>query len=71
MSDKNPSPIERIKKESHSLRGTIADGLKDEITGAISEDDQAVINFMACTNRTTVISGRSALFRNWSGCTRS
>jgi len=45
MSDKNPSPIERIKKESHSLRGTIADGLKDEITGAISEDDQAVIKF--------------------------
>ena len=45
MPDKNPSPIERIKKESHSLRGTIADGLKDEITGAISEDDQAVIKF--------------------------
>src|SRR5882762_3544919 len=45
MSDKNPSPIERIKKESHSLRGTIADGLKDEITGSISEDDQAVIKF--------------------------
>jgi len=45
MSDKNPSPIERIKKESHSLRGTIADGLRDEITGAISEDDQAVIKF--------------------------
>jgi sulfite reductase (NADPH) hemoprotein beta-component len=45
MSDKNPSPIERIKKESHSLRGTIANGLNDEITGAISEDDQAVIKF--------------------------
>src|SRR5258707_5891407 len=45
MSDKNPSPIERIKKESHSLRGTIADDLRDEITGAISEDDQAVIKF--------------------------
>src|SRR5258707_11135897 len=45
MSDKNPSPIERIKKESHGLRGTIVDGLNDEITGAISEDDQAVIKF--------------------------
>jgi len=45
MSDKNPSPIERIKKESRGLRGTIVGGLKDEITGAISEDDQALIKF--------------------------
>src|SRR2546421_12160842 len=43
--EKNLSPIERIKKESHGLRGTIVDGLRDEITGAISEDDQAVIKF--------------------------
>src|ERR1700688_4251957 len=39
------SPIEKIKRESDHLRGTIVDGLQDEITGAISEDDQAVIKF--------------------------
>src|ERR1700704_4146327 len=44
MSD-NLSPIEKIKQESDGLRGTIAKGLQDEITGAISEDDQAVIKF--------------------------
>lgn len=45
MSEKNLSPVERIKKESHGLRGTIVKGLADEITGAISDDDQAVIKF--------------------------
>lgn len=45
MSENNLSPVEKIKKESHGLRGTIAEGLKDEITGAIHEDDQAVIKF--------------------------
>ncbi len=39
------SPIEKIKKESDSLRGTIVESLQNEITGAISEDDQAVIKF--------------------------
>ncbi len=45
MTGTNPSPIEKIKKESVGLRGTIVQGLADEITGAISEDDQAVIKF--------------------------
>src|SRR6478736_1962195 len=45
MSAINLSPVEKIKKESHGLRGTIMAGLADEITGAISEDDQAVIKF--------------------------
>ena len=45
MSAQNLSPVEKIKKESHALRGTIVKGLADEITGAISEDDQAVIKF--------------------------
>ena len=39
------SPIEKIKKESDVLRGTIVESLLDEITGAIAEDDQAVIKF--------------------------
>src|SRR5450432_180971 len=43
--EKNLSPIEKIKKESQGLRGSIVAGLADEITGAISEDDQAVIKF--------------------------
>lgn len=39
------SAIEKIKVESDSLRGTIPQSLQDEITGAIREDDQAVIKF--------------------------
>ncbi len=46
MSEKvNHSPIEKIKKESKGLRGELQESLKDEITGAIREDDQAVIKF--------------------------
>jgi sulfite reductase (NADPH) hemoprotein beta-component len=40
-----PSPVEKIKKESDGLRGTIAEGLKNELTGAISDDDQNVVKF--------------------------
>lgn len=39
------SPIEKIKKESHGLRGTLKEGLLDEHTGAIREPDQALIKF--------------------------
>jgi len=45
MSEKNLSPIEKIKIESDGLRGTIVQSLHNEITGAISEDDQALIKF--------------------------
>ncbi len=46
MSEKNNlSPIEKIKTESKGLRGTIKESLQDEITGAIREDDQALIKF--------------------------
>ena len=41
----NLSPVEKIKQESEGLRGTIEQSLQQEITGAISEDDQAVIKF--------------------------
>src|ERR1019366_9146844 len=41
----NLSPIEKIKRESDNLRGTIIESLQDEITGAIREDDQSVIKF--------------------------
>jgi sulfite reductase (NADPH) hemoprotein beta-component len=41
----NLSPVERIKEKSDGLRGTIEEGLKDEITGAISEDDQTLLKF--------------------------
>ena len=43
MSEK--SGIERIKEASEHLRGTLKESLQDEITGAIREDDQAVIKF--------------------------
>ena len=46
MSDKNKlSSIERIKTASDSLRGSIVESLQDEITGAIREDDKALIKF--------------------------
>ena len=42
---KKLSAIEGIKTASDGLRGSINDSLKDEITGAIREDDKAVIKF--------------------------
>ncbi|HET7314447.1 assimilatory sulfite reductase (NADPH) hemoprotein subunit [Salinisphaera sp.] len=46
MSDtKNLSPVEHIKLESNHLRGTIAEGLADELTAAISEDDTQLTKF--------------------------
>ncbi|WEG12919.1 assimilatory sulfite reductase (NADPH) hemoprotein subunit [Pullulanibacillus sp. KACC 23026] len=40
-----PSEMEKIKKESNYLRGTIAEGLEDRITGAISEKDNLLLKF--------------------------
>jgi sulfite reductase (NADPH) hemoprotein beta-component len=45
MSEPNLSYIEKVKQASDSLRGTIREGLADEITGAISEDDKALVKF--------------------------
>lgn len=39
------SPVERIKKGSEGLRGTLAQSLLDEHTGAIREDDQTLMKF--------------------------
>ena len=36
---------ERIKEASDYLRGTLAQGLAEEITGAIVEDDQQLVKF--------------------------
>jgi sulfite reductase (NADPH) hemoprotein beta-component len=41
----NLSSTERIKTASDNLRGTLADGLQNEITGSISEDDVALVRF--------------------------
>lgn len=46
--DKKPKPlsaVEKIKTSSDGLRGSIKESLEDAITGAIREDDQAVIKF--------------------------
>ena len=43
--NKKLSAIETVKTTSQGLRGSIVDSLQDEITGAIREDDQAVIKF--------------------------
>ena len=39
------SPIEKIKKGSHGLRGTLKESLLDEHTGQIREQDQVLIKF--------------------------
>src|ERR1043166_6361920 len=45
MADQPLSPNEALKTKSRGLRGTLAEGLKDQITGAISADDQQLIKF--------------------------
>lgn len=40
-----PSGVEKIKKESRGLRGTIDEGLANDLTGAISDADMQVIKF--------------------------
>jgi sulfite reductase (NADPH) hemoprotein beta-component len=42
---KNLSAVERIKQGSDALRGTLAEGLKGEISGAVSDDDQSLVKF--------------------------
>lgn len=39
------SPVEKIKTTSDGLRGTLKDSLLDEITGAVREQDHALIKF--------------------------
>ena len=39
------TPIEKIKKDSDGLRGTLAESLQDEHTGQIRENDQVLIKF--------------------------
>jgi sulfite reductase (NADPH) hemoprotein beta-component len=45
LTEQKLSGIEKIKTQSNGLRGTLLESLQDEITGAIREDDQAVIKF--------------------------
>lgn len=54
MSDKHPGPLvvegkltdaERMKKESHFLRGTIAEDLNDGLTGGFNGDNVLLIRF--------------------------
>src|SRR5579863_3213059 len=42
---KNLSAVERIKQGSDALRGTLAEGLQGELSGAVGEDDQALLKF--------------------------
>ena len=45
MAEQNLSAVEKIKMASDALRGTLAQSLEDELTGAIREPDQALIKF--------------------------
>ncbi len=38
-----PTPVERIKRESRGLRGTLAESLADAHTGGLREDDQQLL----------------------------
>ncbi|HET7580244.1 MAG TPA: assimilatory sulfite reductase (NADPH) hemoprotein subunit [Bacillales bacterium] len=40
-----PSELEEIKEKSDYLRGTIAEGLENPITGALSDDDTKLLKF--------------------------
>src|SRR5579863_2356553 len=42
---KNLSAVERIKQGSDALRGTLAEGLQGELSGAVGEDDQSLVKF--------------------------
>ena len=43
--EKNLSSVEKIKQKSDGLRGTLVESLNNEITGALSEDDQSLMKF--------------------------
>jgi len=45
IQNKNLSDTERIKQSSDGLRGTLAETLLDELTGAIGEDDKSLVKF--------------------------
>src|SRR6478672_3215492 len=45
MANDELSRNEHIKDASNFLRGTLAEGLQQEITGAITEDDQQLVKF--------------------------
>ena len=45
VTTENPSEVEGIKIESNYLRGGIADGLKDNTTGAFVQDDTQLTKF--------------------------
>ena len=42
---KNESHVERIKKASDGLRGTLKESLQEPVSGALYEDDQSLIKF--------------------------
>ena len=41
----NLSPVEKIKLASDGLRGTLKESLQEQLTGALYEDDQALVKF--------------------------
>src|SRR5262249_44785243 len=45
VNNDNLSAIERIKQKSNGLRGTLTESLRNEVTGAISEEDTALLKF--------------------------
>jgi sulfite reductase (NADPH) hemoprotein beta-component len=57
---------ERIKEASDYLRGTVADGLRETVTGAIAEDDQQLVKFHGMyLQDDRDLRGRNAPGRSW------
>ena len=65
------SHVERIKRESRLLRGTLVESLADPLTGAIREDDTALIKFHGSYSRMIATSARSGATRSSSPPTAS
>ena len=62
---------ETIKADSNLLRGTIADGLRDDSTGALAADDTQLTSSTASISRTIAICGGSGARPSRNGPLRS
>jgi sulfite reductase (NADPH) hemoprotein beta-component len=60
---------ERLKKESHFLRGTIADDLKDGLTGGFNGDNFLLIRFHGMYQQDDPIFVLNVLSKSWSRVT--
>ena len=58
------TPVERIKRESRNLRGTLTESLADPLTGAIREDDTVLIKFHGSYQQDDRAAKYNAMYRD-------